>query len=338
MLDSVELLEEIEQARESRPKVNPLGKACVRDMQSLVRAEEMSGLSLTVIDGTSAQFVHSIAQILDPTGARIIQEELQHSTTVVIADRHADLIYYGMRVPGTDISAGGVLLKQEVAPHHLGELVRRAGRSEKLWDAWCQQHSGIRSVTASKLLSATHLCLSMELMQAELLASNDSLVHQLSTSYETMSLLSELPRQFRAGDPPCVLADTIIRRVQQVFETDWSACFVSHRDTEWWQLHGDWGMTGDELDALLQEFLSGRPPQVIVRNQTTCPQLRRKHPRLRSLVAVPLPAAQGKPCWLIIANPSGRAELGTEEANLLRAVGHLLAGQIQQYDLTHGRS
>ncbi len=81
MLDSVELLEEIEQARESRPKVNPLGKACVRDMQSLVRAEEMSA-EPDRHDGTSAQFVHSIAQILDPTGARIIQEELQHSTTV----------------------------------------------------------------------------------------------------------------------------------------------------------------------------------------------------------------------------------------------------------------
>lgn len=338
MLDSVELLEEIEEARESRPKVNPIGKACVRDMRSLVRAEELSGLSLTVIDGPTGQFVHSIPQILDPLGARFIQEELQRTTSVVIADRHADLAYYGMRIPGTDFSAGGVLLKMEVAPHHLGELVHRSGRAEKLWDAWCLQHSGIRPVTASKLLTVTHLCLSVELMQGELLASNDSLVSQLGTSYETMALLSDLPRHFHAGDPPCVLADTIIRKVQQVCETDWSACFVSHRDTEWWQLHGEWGMTGDELNTLIQEFLSGRPPQVIVRNQTTCPQLRRKYPRLRSLVAVPLPASLAKPCWLIIANPSERPELGTEEANLLKAVGHLLAGQIQQYDLIHGRA
>lgn len=338
MLDSLELLEEIEQSRESRPKVNPARTACVRDMKSLLRAEELSGLSLTVIDETMAQFVPSIPQILEPTGARIIQEELRRTTSVVIADRHVDLVFYGMRIPGTDYSAGGVLLKPDIAPADMSELIQRSGRAERLWDAWCRQHSGIRPATASRLLAVTHLCLSMELMQSELLANNSSLVSQLSSPYEMMTLLSDLPRLFHAGAAPCVLADKIIRKVQQICETEWSAYSLNHRDTEWWQLYGEWGMSGDDLEALLQEYLSGRPPQVIVRNQTTCPQLRRKYPRLRSLVAVPLPTSQGSPCWLILANPMGRLELGTEEANLLKAVGHLLAGQIQQYDLAQSRS
>lgn len=333
MLDFVDLLDEIEQSRESRAEATASRNDCVRDMKNLSRAEELCGLSLTVIDDPPARFVNSIPQILDPTAAQVIQEELKRTSSVVIVDRHPDLSYYGMRIPGTDFSAGGVLLKLDIAPAHLSELVLRSGRQVPHWEAWCHQHSGIRPVFVRKLLAVTHLCLSMELMQNDLLANNSSLVGQLGSSYETMALIADLPRQFRSGDPPCVLADAIIRRVQQICETDWSACCLNYRNTEWWQLHGDWGMTGDELGALIHELLSNRPPQVIVRNQATCPQLRRQYPRLRSLVAVPLPISNDKPSWLIIANPQKRPELGTEEAHLLKAVGHLLAGQISSSNL-----
>lgn len=335
MLDSRELLEEIEQFRESRPMVYTAPTTCVRDMKSLLRAEELSGLSLTVIDGIPAQFVHSIPRILEPSGARIIHEELQRTNTVVIADQHTDLVLYGMRIPGTDCSAGGALLKPDFAPADISKLIHRSGRVEQQWDAWCRQHSGIRPSMANRLLAMTHLCLSMELMQSDLLDNNSSLVSQLGGMYEKMALLSDLPRLFQAGAAPCALADKVILKVQQICETEWSAYSVNHPDTKWWQLYGEWGMSGDDLEALLQEYLSGRPPQVIVRNQTTCPHLRRKYRRLRSLVAVPLPAPQAPRGWLILANPSGHPELGTEEANLLKAVGHLLAGQIQQYDVTH---
>ncbi len=69
-------------------------------MKSLLRAEELSGLSLTVIDETMAQF-----RSQHPTDSRT-HRSANHSrgtpatTSVVIADRHVDLVFYGMRIPG----------------------------------------------------------------------------------------------------------------------------------------------------------------------------------------------------------------------------------------------
>lgn len=332
MLDYVDLLEEIDQPREARSQTRLSGGDCVRDMKHLSRAEELCGLNLIAIDESTSQFVSGIPPILDSSAALVIREELQRNSSAVIVDRHPDLSYYGMRIPGTDISAGGVLLKSDVAPPQFSEMIHHSGRFIPLWEAWCHQHSGIRPVFARRLLAVTHLCLSMELLQNDLLANNSSLVSQLGCSYETMNLIADLPRQFRAGDPPSVLADAIIHRVQQICETDWSACCLNVGHTECWQLHGDWGMTGDELGALLRDLLGSRPPQIVVRNQATCPQLRRQYPRLRSLVAVPLTITPEKPSWLIVANPLKRPELGTEEAQLLKAVGHLLAGQIQHIE------
>lgn len=330
MLDFVELPEEIEYSSGDGSDRRPTRTNCVRDMQSLSRAEELCGLSLSVIDVANSRYVSGLASVLEPMAAKITLEALQRSSSVVIVDRHPELSFYGLRIPGTDLSAGGILLKADPPPDTLRERILATGQSVSHWESWCYQHSGIRPAFARKLLAATYLCMSMELMQEDLLENNSSLVGQLSSSYETMTLMAEIPRLYPFGTSLDVLANAIILRVQQVCETDWAAYCVHELSTTSWRLYGEWGIGGEELERFLQELHQGLPPQIVVRNQSTCPLLRKKYPQLRSFVAVPIIIETEKPNWLILANPLTRPELGSEEAHLLKSVGHLLASHALQ--------
>lgn len=326
MIDMVDLADEIAMRQETylvQPQVDR-----VRDFKHLSRVKELSGLGLDLIDEVNVRFSGHILQALAPQAAGTLLVGLKRTSSIVIVDADPELTYYGMRIPGTDLIAGGMMLKSENPSEALDERVLKSRCSRIDWDAWCRQNRGIRPFFLRKLLTATHQSLTLDLMQDELLTNNESLADQLSHAYETITLLGDIPRQLNPNDPPFVLANSVIQRVQQICDADWSAYSLHYRKTNWWQTHGAWGMDCDQIESLILELLPQSHPQILVRNQSSCPLLRRKYPKIRSLVSVPLEIPGEKTSWLILANPLKRVEMGTEEAYLLRSIGQLLLAML----------
>ena len=111
----------------------------------LIRLEELAGLSLSIIDPTSGTFSSGIARAISRQLTSQLVERLKSSPVHVMSNGCPDGWIFGIRVPGTPLLAGGVLLQSRAPlPHWLFDLSQQAGLSDSQFQAWLSRHSGIR--------------------------------------------------------------------------------------------------------------------------------------------------------------------------------------------------
>ncbi len=337
MLDSIDSIEALRESfamptLELQP--DSLGLLIVRHAELLARGEQLCGLTLSVIDPLEQRFVSGISQALASDLCVEMSRTLQTSPVEIRQFKDQNLWVYGLRVPGTQLIAGGLLLGDaERIPQFIRHAAEMAGITEAQLHAWAQQHSGMRPTTAQRLLRSAHDLLQFEMVRADSTNTTTSVVGQLGKVYEEVVLIQDLAQYLRPDIDPLTLAGAVLERVQLIRETELSAFCLRHRNQNDYLLNGPWGLEGVEIETLLGEVLGDRTPQIIVRNHIDTSPLRLRFPTIRSIVAVPLFEDDEVPSWLILANPTHGGELGTEEANLLKSIGGVLSSHAQVVEL-----
>ncbi len=306
----------------------------VKHADLVARCEQLCGLSLSVIDPLEGVFVSGIAMSLAGGRSTQLATALQSRSVYVGYEDHLDAWVYGLQVPGTNIIAGGILLlyAQQI-PDSIRESLKRTGVAESVWLTWAEKHSGIRPDLAERLLQSAHDLVRHEKTSAEALRSTNSLAGQLGQVYEEVVLIQDLAQYLRPDIDPLTLAEAVMDRVRLISESTLSALCLHHGGVDDYQVSGEWGLDGTEVESLVKELLGDHPPQIIVRNRIDTSPLRLRFPTVRSLVAVPLFEGDLVPTWLVLANPEDGRELGTEEANMLKSIGGVLSAHAQVVEL-----
>ena len=337
MLDFIDTIETLHESFSDRmPDSLPrsMNEYVVPHSALLGRCEELSGLSLSVIDPIEGRFISGMAMLLGGDLASVLTRALLSSSVAVQFDRSQGVWVYGLRVPGTDLLAGGLLLRRhDQIPESICLAASQAGLSDITLHNWAEKHSGIRPELTIRLLQSAHDLMRHEQIIANTQLTTTSVVGQLGQISEEVILLQDLAQYLRPDIDPLTLTAAVLDRVREISETELSAFCPSTGSAGACQLNGEWELGGAEIEALILDILGDRSPQIIVRNHIDTSPLRLRFPRVRSLVAVPLFVADQLHSWLVLANPKVGWELGTEEANLLKSIGGILSSHTQLVDL-----
>ncbi len=335
-IDSLDDLRDsyLSQNPDSTPHFMSMGQQVVRHADLLAQCEQLCGLSLSVIDPSEGRFVSGMAMLLAGELSAELVETLRKNTVCVHYIPKQGFWMYCLQVPGTGLLAGGVLLRRaDQIPASIRQDAEMAGISEITLQTWAEKHAGVRPELVIRLLQSAHDLMQHEKLIAEAQQTTNSVVDQLGQVYEEVVLIQDLSQYLRPDIAPKTLAEAVLERVRLISETELSAFLLRHGSEPGNQLHGEWQLTGAEIESLIQEILGDRPPQIIVRNHIDTSSLRLGYPTVRSLAAVPLFIEDQAPSWLVLANPPIGNELGTEEANLLKSVGGILASHTQVVEL-----
>lgn len=337
MLTFVDSLEDLRDSglgplSESAPDL--MGLQVVRHTDRLSQCEQLCGLSLSVIDPVEGRFVSGMAMLLFSPLAAEISGSLHKQPVQVQYIPQLGVWLYGLRIPGTGLLAGGVLLRRaEQIPESIRDAADMEGLSEVALQSWAEKHSGVRPELAIRLLQSAHDLMQHEKLSSEARSTATSVVGQLGQVYEEVVLIQDLSQYLRPDIAPQELAEAVLERVRLISDTEFSAFLLRHGSGPADQLHGEWGLDGAEIESLIREILGDNPPRIIVRNRIDTSPLRLGYPTVRSLAAVPLFIGDQAPSWLVLANPPIGRELGTEEANLLKSIGGILSSHTQVVEL-----
>ncbi len=301
-----------------------------QQLEALARCEELTGLSFSVIDSETGQFSSGLCHELLSRRATGILLGLQKAPVHV--QDESGLIFYGMRVPGTKIFAGGVLVGQSAAITPLESAATEAGLSPVTFLNWLRRHSQIRPDVARRLLDNARAIMLQQQVGVESVRTREAVGGQLGQVYEEVTLVHDLAQYLRPDVEPLALAEVVLERVQWMTGTELGAICMQHGGTVSEVMRGSWGMEAAELVAFLRSQLGERSPQVLVRNHLKTHSVNGPS-RLRCLVAIPLFLEDLQPSWIVLANTADGRELGTEEANLLKSIGGILAAQLRVFEL-----
>ncbi len=333
-IDSIEMLHESFEEREPGFASKSNGQLVNRQSNLLVRCEQLCGLSLSMIDPLEGRFVSGMAMLLGGERASELTAALLANPVTVQFDRHTGVWLYGLRIPGTDLLAGGLLLRHhDQIPESVCRAASQAELSDVVLQTWAEKHSGIRPELASRLLESAHDLMRHEQNCTNAQLTTTSVVSQLGQVCEEVVLLQDLAQYLRPDIDPLTLSAAVLDRVREISETELSALCPSQGSPEASHRSGAWELDGAEIEALILDLLGDRPPQIVVRNHIDTSPLRLRFPTVRSLVAVPLFVADQLHSWLVLANPPVGRELGTEEANLLKSIGGILSSHTQLVEL-----
>ena len=313
---------------------NSLSAKTIQHSALLSRCEQLCGFSLSVIDPLDGRFVSGLAMSLASGLAAELSQALVASPVSVIPHDDHDLCAFGLRIPGTGLIAGGVIVRDErCLPASITQAGLAAGISDSLLQGWAAKHSGVRPDAVKRLLQSVHDLMQHEQASDNSQRSTSSVVDQLGKVYEEVVLIQDLAQYLRPDVDPLTLAEAVLERVRLISDSELSAFCLRQGNAVDYQMSGAWGLSGPEIESLIQEVLSDRPPQIIVRNHIDSSPLRLQFPTVRSLVAVPLLDGHEVASWLVLANPTDGRELGTEEANLLKSIGGVLSAHAQVVEL-----
>lgn len=310
------------------------GEAALQYSSILETMERKSGLSMSLIDSIEGCFLGGLAKVFGADLAASLPNSLLIRTATVCRTTIENVWAYGVQVPGTQLLAGGLLIAsdQEI-PTLLMEAATAEGVAVDEVQRWAQRHSGIRPEMAQRLLQSVHDLLSIERQKVSHEKNTHSLTTQLGQVYEEIVLIQDLAQYLRPDVDPQVLAEAVMERIRTITECELTAICLHRGTAPVLRSTGDWRLAPSEIESLVQEIQGDRKPQVLVRNHIEKSSLRLRYPGIRSLVAVPLFERDTEPSWLVVANPTNRQELGSEEANLLRSIGGVLASHSQVIEL-----
>ncbi|RLS52196.1 MAG: HD-GYP domain-containing protein [Planctomycetota bacterium] len=300
----------------------------LQHIELLGRCEELTGLSLSVIDTDLGQFISGPCSHLARFHLGPLIQTLQKASVHVATER--GLILYGLQIPGTPLIAGGVLVNDNALIPELEDQAAQNGFTQESFTSWVTRHSGIRPDVARRLLDSAQQIMAQHATGTESVQTRDAVVHQLGQIYEEVTLIQDLSQYLRPDVDPLILMEAVLERIELITGVELGAICLQHAGNKGTCLNGDWGMSASDLQRWLNQELGGRSPHILVRNN-----LRTEHNggRLRCIAAVPLFVEDADPSWIVIANTKDRRELGTEEANLLRSVGSIIAAQIRVVEL-----
>jgi len=341
MLDFIETLESAHESQGSIGEMSPCEPAAsetLRHSAQLARYEELSGLSLTVIDPLQGRFVDGILRTLAGELPNELFKMLSSRSVHVMSFGQPDAVLYGFQLPGSNLIAGGVSLsKSPGPPDWVHQTAAQSGVSESELAEWLQKQPDVSIEMARRLLSLALTIVENESVISEIQDSSQTVLDQLGMAYEELALIQDLPHFMRPDLPTMSSAELILQRVQLISDTELAAFVFRENGTSQYLLNGPWGLHGTEIEILIEEVLAGRAPRILVENNLASSSLDSRFSAIRSIVAVPLFQSRGEASWLVLGNPHIRPELGTEEANLLRSVSQILSAHSQINDLFRER-
>ena len=306
----------------------------IENSSLLARCEQLCGMSLAVIHAEEGEFISGVEMALGAGMAAEVAQALKRLPVCVIYHPEWDFWTYGMRIPGTSLLAGGVMLRNaDCLPASIRETSRQAGVSDEQFQGWCRKQSSVRPDLLERLLQSAYDLMGHEQSREANQRNAESVVGQLGKVYEEVVLVQDLAQYLRPDVDPLVLSEAVMERVRLISESNLSALCLHKGASPEYQVSGEWGMQGEEIEALVLEILGRRSPQLLVRNHIQSSPLRVKYPTVHSLVAVPLFENDEVPSWLVLANPIDGRELGTEEANMMKSIGGVLSAHAQVVDL-----
>ncbi len=322
----------VENVVESFP--GSVGSLMLEHSSLLGKCEQLCGVSLSVIHPEEDEFVSGIAMSLGRGLAADVAKALQFRPVSVLHHPELDIWTYGLRIPGTKLRAGGILLRDpQGLPESMRASSQRVGVSGELLDVWVHKHSSTRPELIERLLQSAHDLMHLEQGHESNIHSTNSIAGQLGRVYEEVVLIQDLAQFLRPDVDPLTLSEAVMERVRLISDSKLSALCLRHGNVAEYQVCGDWGLDGPEIESLVHEILGERPPQIVVRNHIDASPLRLRYPTVQSVVAVPLFESDEIPSWLVLANPNDGRELGTEEANMMKSIGGVLSAHAQVVEL-----
>lgn len=310
------------------------GSFMIENSSFLARCEQLCGMSLSVIHAEEGEFISGVEMSLGAGLATEVAQALKKRPVAVIYHAEWDYWTYGLRVPGTTLLAGGVMLRDaDSLPPVMRDTSRQAGISDELYYSWCRKHSSVRPDLLERLLQSAYELMGHEQSHDANQKNAASVVGQLGKIYEEVVLVQDLAQYLRPDVDPLVLSEAVMERVRLISESNLSALCLRRGTSAEYQVSGEWGLRGEDIEALVLEILGDRSPQILVRNHIQSSPLRVKYPTVQSLVAVPLFENDEVPSWLVLANPIDGRELGTEEANMVKSIGGVLSAHSQVVEL-----
>ena len=311
-----------------------VGSFMIENSSLLARCEQLCGMSLSVIHAEDGEFISGVEMSLGAGLATEVAHALKKYPVRVIYHAEWDYWTYGLRIPGTSLIAGGVMLRDaDSLPDAMRDSSRQAGISDELYQTWCRKHSSVRPELLERLLQSAYELMGHEQSREASQKNAESVVGQLGKVYEEVVLVQDLAQYLRPDVDPLVLSEAVMERVRLISESNLSALCLRRGASVEYQVSGETELRGEDIEALVLEILGGRSPQVLVRNHIQSSPLRVKYPTVHSLVAVPLFENDEVPSWLVLANPIDGRELGTEEANMVKSIGGVLSAHTQVVDL-----
>ena len=341
MFDFSETIESAHEPQGSIGEMSPRRPAVsetLRHSAQLSRCEELSGLSLTVIDPLQGRFVDGILRSLAGELPNELFKMLSSRSVHVMSFGRPDAVLYGLQLPGSNLIAGGVSLPRSPSPPDwVRQTAAQSGVSESELAEWLQRQPDVSIETARRLLSLALTIVENESVISKIQDSSQTVLDQLGMAYEQLALIQDLPHFMRPDLPTISSAELILQRVQLISDTELAAFVFQENGTSQYLLNGPWGLHGTEIEILIEVVLAGRFPRILVENNLASSSLDSRFSAIRSIVAVPLFESRTEVSWLVLGNPHIRPELGTEEANLLRSVSQILSAHSQINDLFRER-
>ncbi|REJ67759.1 MAG: HD domain-containing protein [Planctomycetota bacterium] len=169
----------------------------------------------------------------------------------------------------------------------------------------------------------------MEILQRNI----DDLSHNLSATYEEITLLYRLSENLRLGEDPAALWQTALEWLVEIVSAEMTAiCFddqqvIGSEDAtseSRYFVDGDKPLEKAVIDRVLERFGSQCHEQPLVLNQPVEGPVEADLGEVRQLVIVPIRAGQHRYGYLLAANRLDGGEFGTVEASLLSSVASIL--------------
>jgi hypothetical protein len=298
---------------------------------TLIRCEELSGLSLFPIDSAANQAKSpSDSELLQALSADFISV-LNAEQVVVDYNPRVGAWIYGVRIPECDLTAAGVLCNCPETPPGTPCMDYPSFRYTSPMSTQCPRRDiGIHPDHLRRLLQSAITIVRLEIGEAEQGRHCKAVTEQLSSVYERLSLLNDLPQCLHYRAEPLSVGRRIVQRLAEICDVSYWAFCLNHPIASANIVSDSWESDAANVMEIVRTLQATKRQRPIVTNTFQRTSMSKRFPALTALVAVPLNDRFASDSWIVLANPRTQRELGSEDVTFVRTICFSLAAHLDR--------
>ena len=298
---------------------------------TLIRCVELTGLSLVPIDCAANQAKGlSDSELLRALSANFISA-LNAEQVVVEYNSRISAWTYGVRIPECDLTAAGVFYDCPETQSASPCMDYRSFRcTSPMSTQFPGRDIGILPDHLKRLLQSAITIVRLEVGEAEQGRHCKAVTEQLSSVYERLSLLNDLPQCLHYGAEPLSVGRKIVRRLADICDVSYWAFCLNHPIASANIVSDSWLSDAENVMEIVRTLQACKRQRPIVTNTFQRTSMAKRFPALTALVAVPLNDRFASDSWIVLANPRTQRELGSEDINFVRTICFSLAAHLDR--------